>query len=82
MRDFIKTSRKFSRDEFARRFIPKSNKPTEMCNNLRGKPARLILQVLKFVDMIITNRNGIEWTVSYTQRYGSVCGQEQYPFEH
>ena len=81
LRDFIKTSRKFSRDEFARRFIPKSNKPTEMCNNLRGKPARLILQVLKFADMIITNKNGIEWTVLYTQRYGSVCGQEHYPFE-
>ena len=80
LRDFIKTSRKFSRDEFARRFFPKSNKPTEMCNNLRGKPARLILQVLKFADMIITNKYGIEWTVLYTQRYG-VCGQEHYSFE-
>ena len=81
LRDFIKTRRKFSRDEFARRFIPKSNKPTEMCNNLRGKPARLILQVLKFADMIITNKYGIEWTVTYTQRYGSDCGQEHYSFE-
>ena len=81
LRDFIKTSRKFSRDEFARRFFPKSNKPTEMCNNLRGKPARLILQVLKFADMIITNKYGIEWTVTYTQRYGSDCGQEHYSFE-
>ena len=81
MRDFIKTRRKLPRDEFAQRFIPKSNKPTEMCNNLRGKPARLILQVLKFADMIITNKYGIEWTVLYTQRYGSVCGQEHYSFE-
>jgi hypothetical protein len=81
LRDFIRTGPKFSREEFALKFIPKSNKPTEMCNNLSGKPARLILQVLKSADMIITNKNGIEWTVLYTKKYGSVCGQEHYPFE-
>ena len=81
LRDFIKTSRKLPRDEFARRFFPKSNKPTEMCNNLKGKPARLILQALKFAEMIITNKYGIEWTVLYMQKYGSKCGQEHYSFE-
>ena len=48
---------------------------------LNGKPACLILQVLKAADMIITNRNGIEWPVSNMQKYGSAVGQEQYPFE-
>ena len=49
-----------------------------MCININGKPACLILQVLKAADMIITTRNAIEWTVSYMQKYGSAVGQELY----
>ena len=81
MQYFGTISREISRNEFAQTFIPKLNKPNEICINLNGKPAYLILQVLKAAYMIITNRNGIEWTISYMQKYGSAVGQEQYPFE-
>ena len=45
-----------------------------MCtDNLNKKPARLILQVLKAENMIITNGNGIEWTVLYVKIRWRVC---------
>ena len=58
-------------------FIPKLNKPTQMCTNLNGKPACLFLQVMKTAGMIITNRNGFEWTVLYMHKYGGIVGSEQ-----